>query len=457
MSFFNNKPAEEYQAERAKQKADAINDAYNTVARYGDMWRQVSQNNSENGYHSVGAALSANQNKQEADDEAERRLEEAMERFAGIDTSGLVYDNSPAYDTAFGDYDVPVTVTQQPKTDGGSGGDEYPIPAGANSIEYPEPQEVEIPSGTDIANEATAQATLNAKQQDYLNKQMRYAQGLLGKLQQPQAQTPIYDGRFGNTYNKTDLSSDEFYAQQYNNLRNAGLSDRRARREAARRAGEYRLQRISNINNAFNNFGLDDNGAVNPLGTQLIAAMGREDANQANVMHSLYPGLLDAYKARTAENIARMNNENKMALADARLRGQLEAIAARQANKQPSLNDIVFYSLLEQGYSPEQAYAFMRPNKTRDGGATSNEEKLTPTVQGKQQGVFNLLVAAQEAVQNGDKNPDVDGDAIEAAREAVNDAELHGYLKPEQIARSRVILDNLVNQREVKYGYKPKY
>lgn len=351
------------------------------------------------------------------------------------------------------DIDTPETVEPQNEENHGANTPQETV----EPRETVEPQEIETPSGTDIANEATAQATLNAKQQDYLNKQMRYAQGLLGKLQQPQAQTPIYDGRFGNTYNKTDLSSDEFYAQQYNNLRNAGLSDRRARREAARRAGEYRLQRISNINNAFNNFGLDDNGAVNPLGNQLIAAMGREDANQANVMHSLYPGLLDAYKARTAENIARMNNENKMALADARLRGQLEAIAARQANKQPSLNDIVFYSLLEQGYSPEQAYAFMRPNKTRDGGVTSNEEKLTPTVQGKQQGVFNLLVAAQEAVQNGDKNPDVDGDAIEAAREAVNDAELHGYLKPEQIARSRAILDNLVNQREVKYGYKPKY
>jgi len=91
------------------------------------------------------------------------------------------------------------------------------------------------------------------------------------------------------------LSSDDVYNRDYQAYRNAGASDRQARKWAAQNAGQYRLQRISNLNNAFSNLGLNNDGSINGMGVNIINMMGREDAYQAGLLGNGRPGLKEQW------------------------------------------------------------------------------------------------------------------------------------------------------------------
>ena len=103
-------------------------------------------------------------------------------------------------------------------------------------------------------------------------------------------QDDYYRGIQNALYSNLDVTSDDYYNRIYQGLRQRGYNEEVSRNEAARRAGIYQAQRMSQLTDALYQYGLSPRGSINQIGTRLLAMMSDENANKANYYANMFAG-----------------------------------------------------------------------------------------------------------------------------------------------------------------------
>ena len=130
-------------------------------------------------------------------------------------------------------------------------------------------------------------------------------------------------------------------------MRNAGLSDRLARKAAAQKFDEFRENNVNNLRNGFLNFGQNSDGSVNEFGMAVLSRMAHEDPMTVELFSSKFAMPNNVYGAMredkrlnsqiAANERASENNFNrdlvKLEIAQKYALEQLEHNAALQAAK----------------------------------------------------------------------------------------------------------------------------
>lgn len=102
-------------------------------------------------------------------------------------------------------------------------------------------------------------------------------------------------------FGKDSVTPDQYYAQQYNNLRSQGAPRRIAQRLAGERAEQYQADWMADRSLAAYNFGLSNDNAINQYGAQVMDAMRGVDPTSI--------GLLNAYFAKPVNEYTYLRGE----------------------------------------------------------------------------------------------------------------------------------------------------
>ena len=92
-----------------------------------------------------------------------------------------------------------------------------------------------------------------------------------------------------------DVSSEEYYNQVYNTLRDKGYGYDVCNRVAAQKAQAYQAQRISDLSSQFTSSGLNPNGAVNNYGAQILVKLAQESPQSYEILSRMYATPKDDY------------------------------------------------------------------------------------------------------------------------------------------------------------------
>lgn len=103
-------------------------------------------------------------------------------------------------------------------------------------------------------------------------------------------QDDYYRGIQNALYGSLNETSDDYYNRIYMGLRQRGYNENVSRNEAARRAGIYQAQRMSQLTDALYQYGLSPRGSINQIGTRLLAMMSDENANKAGYYANMFAG-----------------------------------------------------------------------------------------------------------------------------------------------------------------------
>lgn len=103
-----------------------------------------------------------------------------------------------------------------------------------------------------------------------------------------------------------DQTSEAYYNDVYDQLKQKGFGESTSRRIAAELAGRYQAGRLTRLENAFTEYGVDpSNNIMNNYGTAILMQMMREDPNAANGLAKMYglPNVLtDLYQTTSKQN-----------------------------------------------------------------------------------------------------------------------------------------------------------
>lgn len=103
-----------------------------------------------------------------------------------------------------------------------------------------------------------------------------------------------------------DQTSEAYYDDVYDQLKSKGFGESTSRRIAAEMAGRYQAGRLTRLENAFTEYGVDPtNNIMNNYGTAILMQMMREDPNAANGLAKMYglPNVVtDLYQTTSKQN-----------------------------------------------------------------------------------------------------------------------------------------------------------
>lgn len=188
---------------------------------------------------------------------------------------------------------------------------------------------------------------------------------------------------------RNDMTSDEYYEKLFSDLRHNGMSREQAQRIAAREAGQYQAQRLTRLNDALVQYGVDPlNHTINDYGVMILMRAQQEDPNAASGLARMYglPADLasEVVQMNLANNNARNSLANAMATNDQQYRlgrqqaqddAQLKAQFAAYKNQLERENIQYRYDLAKQhGYSDQAAFEFATTGKigSRKKGSTNS-------------------------------------------------------------------------------------
>lgn len=177
-----------------------------------------------------------------------------------------------------------------------------------------------------------------------------------------------------------NLSSEEYYDKMYDELRKQGVPRNQARATAAEYAGRYQAKRISGIEDALYEYGIDPTtNALNDYGTQMVLELQRENPDHANALSKMYGlpvSLHELWRTEQAQNNNALNSMKASELSDNRqYQMKLNLEKQKQAAKNAEIAEA--YQLYKaQGYSDAEALALAKglklPNQGRSGGGGRN-------------------------------------------------------------------------------------
>ncbi len=181
---------------------------------------------------------------------------------------------------------------------------------------------------------------------------------------------------------RNDMTSDEYYEKLFSDLRHNGMSREQAQRIAAREAGQYQAQRLTRLNDALVQYGVDPlNHTINDYGVMILMRAQQEDPNAASGLARMYglPADLarEVIQMNVANNNARNSLNNAMTTNEQRYRlnrqqaqdeAQLKAQLAAYQNDLDQQNIAYRYNVaIQYGLPAEQAREFALTGKISSG------------------------------------------------------------------------------------------
>jgi len=285
-----------------------------------------------------------------------------------------------------------------------------------------------------------------------------------------------------NIFRQGDMTSDDYYNQQYQALRAKHYTEKQARDEAARRAGRYQAERMGKLTNAFNNYGLNEDGVINNDGVRILNMMAGEDEKAANTYAQMYANPKNAYAAQNARDIADIGFQRQLALADRRLQNQMGMAEYRAALKSGNggNGDMTQKAMLGQYYmegldifdgdrEQAQRYAYEKVNQIKSSGkptrGNSNDKydgydkKTSENLNNLRVELDDILSEIQKGLQSKDSSTkkeigELTGDRLEPLQKQINLLEL--YLTEEDWAQLQEFKDNVESMRNRLIGVNPK-
>lgn len=179
-----------------------------------------------------------------------------------------------------------------------------------------------------------------------------------------------------------DMTSDEYYEKLFSDLRHNGMSREQAQRIAAREAGQYQAQRLTRLNDALVQYGVDPlNHTINDYGVMILMRAQQEDPNAASGLARMYglPADLasEVIQMNVANNNARNSLNNAMTTNEQQYRlnrqqaqdeAQLQAQLAAYQNELDQQNIAYRYNVaIQYGLPAEQAREFALTGKISSG------------------------------------------------------------------------------------------
>lgn len=110
----------------------------------------------------------------------------------------------------------------------------------------------------------------------------------------------------------SDMTSDEYYNQIFNQVKSNGGTDRQAKMIAGEKAAVYQSQRMARLSTAFENYGLDQMGSMNNVGAQILMQMQQENPAQANGFAALYASPKDDYAFNRQVDLQNNQSTNQL-------------------------------------------------------------------------------------------------------------------------------------------------
>lgn len=117
-------------------------------------------------------------------------------------------------------------------------------------------------------------------------------------------QNDYYRGLQNSLYGDLSMTSDDYYNNIYNRLRQNGYSDKVSRNVAAKRAGQYQAQRMAKLQDALFAYGMSPRGSINQTGARLLYMMSGENANAANYYANMFAGPKQDYAFNRQQDTA---------------------------------------------------------------------------------------------------------------------------------------------------------
>lgn len=237
-------------------------------------------------------------------------------------------------------------------------------------------------------------------------------------------------------------TSAEYFDDQYNALRQAGLTRNEATDEAARRAQRYQNERVRNLTNAYYTYGVDRDGSMNNNGAAILnliydeqpasAAMGMQNyatpiqnwkfnKNQ-EAANNAYQQKLD-YGQHTFDWTRILNNDKFTA------QEKMQAIANELQKYLANLKIDADLKKAQIGADTAVQVANIRGAGKSGGGSDGYSGGLSKEQQENVNSLANLFTQADQTVNSGHVRQD-DRDAVEAARAKME--ELHDKGKIDQ-------------------------
>lgn len=128
-----------------------------------------------------------------------------------------------------------------------------------------------------------------------------------------------------------DMTSDEYYEKLFSDLRHNGMSREQAQRIAAREAGQYQAQRLTRLNDALVQYGVDPlNHTINDYGVMILMRAQQEDPNAASGLARMYGLPADLAGEVIQMNVANNNARNSL-VSNMTLNGQKFELDKEQA------------------------------------------------------------------------------------------------------------------------------
>lgn len=237
-------------------------------------------------------------------------------------------------------------------------------------------------------------------------------------------------------------TSAEYFDDQYNALRQAGLTRNEATDEAARRAQRYQNERVRNLTNAYYTYGVDRDGSMNNNGAAILnliydeqpasAAMGMQNyatpiqtwkfnKNQ-EAANNAYQQKLD-YGQHTFDWARILNNDKFTA------QEKMQAIANELQKYLANLNIDADLKKAQLNADTAVQVAGIRGAGKSGGGSNGSSGGLSKEQQENVNSLANLFTQADQTVNSGHVRQD-DRGAVEAARAKME--ELHDKGKIDQ-------------------------
>lgn len=130
---------------------------------------------------------------------------------------------------------------------------------------------------------------------------------------------------------RNDMTSDEYYEKLFSDLRHNGMSREQAQRIAAREAGQYQAQRLTRLNDALVQYGVDPlNHTINDYGVMILMRAQQEDPNAASGLARMYGLPADLAGEVIQMNVANNNARNSL-VSNMTLNGQKFELDKEQA------------------------------------------------------------------------------------------------------------------------------
>lgn len=138
---------------------------------------------------------------------------------------------------------------------------------------------------------------------------------------------------------RNDMTSDEYYEKLFSDLRHNGMSREQAQRIAAREAGQYQAQRLTRLNDALIQYGVDPlNHTINDYGVMILMRAQQEDPNAASGLARMYGVPADLAREVMQMNLANNNAANSLNN-EMTLNGQKFELDKEQAKLEADMKD----------------------------------------------------------------------------------------------------------------------